>query len=154
MRLNFWPLLLSVLLLTGCLNDANTDPIIIVEPGSTAFFYVGNQTETDLELTFRIVQNYAGLPDSTLSLPAGESTRIFAAGDIGSHPMPADVFKEFIFFTTASGDTTTVLTVDPVTNEIWDKTVVAKEEETEELPQGAYFTLIVTDEDLDRPGSE
>lgn len=150
MRLVILPVFLLTLLLGGCLNDANNDPEIIIEYGSTAYFFVDNQSETDLGLTFRIVhQSYGAGADSTLTAPAGESTRIFAAGDIGSHPMPADLFEEISFFTTSGSNTTTVLTFAPVTNEIWDKTVVAEEEQSDELPNGAYFTLKVTDEDLE-----
>lgn len=127
-----------IILLVSCLdNNTGPEPTVITEPSARSYYYIANQSESDLSVTYKI----AFLPmDSTVAVPADSTTQIFESGGISSSPSPSGALANLRFYK-LSGDTTSLsFTIDPVVDENWDVS-------TEYAPGDAVtkYKLVVTE---------
>ena len=124
----------------GCLDNTGPEPTVITEPSARSYYYIANQSESDLSVTYKI----AFLPmDSTVAVPADSTTQIFESGGISSSPSPSEALANLRFYK-LSGDTTSpIFTIEPVVDENWDVS-------TEYVPGDAVtkYKLVVTEEDF------
>ncbi|MCH2450970.1 MAG: hypothetical protein MK198_12605 [Gracilimonas sp.] len=128
-------LLVFVTSLVGCLDTTN-GPEVITEPSARSNYYIVNQTESDLNVTYEIAfQNM----DSTVAVFADSTTKICEAGDIGSSPPPSSALEKLSFFEMSNNNTSPLLTIQPIVDENWG---VSGEEDA------TRFELVITTEDI------
>lgn len=108
-----------VVSLAGCLDSATNEPEIIIEPAAWSNFYIVNQTDSDLSVTYEIA--FAD-KDSTVAVLADSTVKIFEAGDIGSSPPPSSALGKLSFFKLSNDNTSPILTIHPIVDEDWDVT--------------------------------
>lgn len=72
-------LLACLISLTGCL-DNSSEPGPVIDYGGISDYYIVNQTDIDLNVTFKI---RATGNDSTVAVPANSTFKIFRSGGIG-----------------------------------------------------------------------
>jgi len=128
-------LLVFIISLVGCLGTTN-GPEVITEPSARSNYFIVNQTESDLNVTYKI----ASLDmDSTVTVLADSTTKIFEAGDIGSSPPPSSAFENLRFFELSNNNTSPLLTIQPIVNEDWG--VTGEDDATR-------FELVITNDDI------
>lgn len=138
-----------VLLMASCLENS-TEPEVIIDYGVTSYFYVNNQTGSDLQLTYKIA--FIEM-DSTVTVPADTTLKIFQAGDIGMSPKPSDAFHKISVYRFTENQSTLFLTIDPVTDGDW---MIVDEDLNEVDPEStnrygedgsSYYELVITNDD-------
>ncbi|MEX0779947.1 MAG: hypothetical protein WD491_07855 [Balneolales bacterium] len=128
-------LLVFVTSLVGCLHETN-GPEVITEHSARSNYYIVNQTESDLNVTYEIA--FLEM-DSTVAILADSTTKIFEAGDIGSSPPPTTAFEKLSFFERSDNNTSPLLTIQPIVDENWD--VTGEDDATR-------FELVITNDDI------
>lgn len=128
-------LLIFITSLVGCLDTTN-GPEVITEPSTRSNYYIVNQTESDLNVTYKIA--FLDM-DSTVAVLADSTTKIFDAGDIGSSPPPTSAFEKLSFFELSNNNTSPLLTIQPIVNEDWR---VSGEDDA------TRFELVITNDDI------
>lgn len=128
-------LLVFITSLVGCLDTTNS-PEVITEPSTRSNFFIVNQTESDLNVTYKIA--FLDM-DSTVAVLADSTTKIFEAGDIGSSPTPSSAFENLRFFGLSNNNTSPLLTIQPIVNEDWG--VTGEDDATR-------FELVITNDDI------
>lgn len=129
-------LLVCLIALVGC-GDNSTDPGPVVDYGSIAFFHITNQSTTDLKVTFKIKYNKA---DSTVTVPADSTTKIYRMGGLGGRFPPSTAFIKLRFYKRSAQDLKNpMLVIKPIENDNWDR---------EQGDIGIDYTLVITEEDL------
>lgn len=128
-------LLVFIISLVGCLDTTNS-PEVITEPSTRSNFFIVNQTESDLNVTYKIA--FLDM-DSTVAVLADSTTKIFEAGDIGSSPTPSSAFEKLRFFGLSNNNTSPLLTIQPIVNEDWG--VTGEDDATR-------FELVITNDDI------
>lgn len=129
--------LVCLISLVGCL-DNSTDPEPIVEPLGRSYYYVDNQSQSDLNVVYKI----ADFPvDSAVVVPADTTVKIFQLAR-SSSPTPSEAFGNLRFYTHPGDTTSPILTIEPVVDENWNRTIAN---------DTAKYELVITKEDLPNP---
>lgn len=101
--------------MVGCLENS-TEPEIIVDYVASSYYYVGNQTGSDLQITYKIAHIDM---DSTLTVPADTTFKIFQSGAIGMPPAPSEVFDKISVYKLPQNQSPPFLTIEPILDEDW-----------------------------------
>lgn len=104
-----------VLTMAACL-ESSTEPEIIIDYGASSYFYVNNQTDSDMQVTYNIA--FIEM-DSTVTVPADTTLKIFQAGDIGAPPKPSEALGKITVYQLLENQSSLFLTIDPVTDGDW-----------------------------------
>lgn len=132
-------LLACLISLAGCL-DNSTEPEPVIDYGGISDYYIANQTDIDLNVTFKIKGTGN---DSTVTVPKDSTVKIFRGGGIGGS-VPIGTFSKFSFYKLSDNNMKTpLLVIEPIVNDNW---IVIKN--TEEGDNSGNFKLPITEEDL------
>lgn len=123
--------------MAGCL-DNNTGSDTTPELVTRENYYITNQSESDLTLTYKIA---SADMDSTVAVPADSTTKIFENGGIGNSSTPSSSFASLRFYKKAGDRTSPLLTIEPIVNENWNFTAGGDDEP-------AKYELVITEEDI------
>lgn len=127
----------STLLMASCLDNTGSDPEPIVEPLGRSYYYVDNQSQSNLNVVYKIT----GFPvDSTVSVPSKTMTKFFQLARSNS-PKPSEAFDNLRFYNAADGNTSPIYTVDPIGDDNWNDV-------TAEADTVKKYKLIITNEDV------
>lgn len=137
----------AIFILVGCLDSTGPEPTPIIEPSGISSLYIDNQTSLNLNVTYKMTDNYSGL-DSTVAVPAESVTQILRAGGF-SPPFPSNVLANLFFYNSSGETESPIFMIDPVVDEGWNSTGI----EVIEVDDGSYlsaakFELVITDEEL------
>ena len=141
--------LIIMLAMTACLENS-TEPEIITEYVASSYFYVNNQTGSDLQVTYKIA--FIEM-DSTVTVPADTTFKIFQAGDTGIPPKPSEAIRKIAVYQLLENQSPLFLTFDPVTDGDW---MIVDEDLNEIDPEStniygkdgsAYYELILSEGD-------
>lgn len=136
--LKFIVSLFTLVLFIGCMKKEM--PEIVTDFVGATVYYVSNETEIDLDVTYRIAETTI---DSTAILPLGKATDILQYGGLGGHFQPSLAFDNLVFY--KSSDTARVkplLTFDIVRNNDWKIIPLADDNKI-------GYQLSITPEDID-----
>jgi hypothetical protein len=126
--------------LAGCL-DNNTEPKPVVDYGGFSEYYIVNQSELDLNATYKIAPTPID-KDSTIVVPADSTTKIFEYGGIGGNFQPSYVFANLSFYKLSDKKMISpLLTIEPIVDKNW-KSVNVKGDNT------IKYELIITNGDI------
>ncbi|MBE9464433.1 hypothetical protein ACFP1I_05400 [Dyadobacter subterraneus] len=119
---------------SGCKNPDDPANKILIEPVGSSYYYVKNQTDTDLHAEFQVpiydrsIDSVVQI-DSIIPIPRLSTTKIREdLGHFGHNPVPGDTFKNIRFFKITGGTKTLVLEINPVKNERWISTILSRDE--------------------------
>lgn len=107
---------LSFMLAMGACLENSTEPEIIIDHGAYSYFYVDNQTGSDLKVSYKIA--FLDM-DSTVTVPTDTTFQVFQAGDMGLPPTPAEAIRKIAVYQLLENQSPLFLTIDPVTDADW-----------------------------------
>jgi hypothetical protein len=130
--------------LVGCL-DNNTGTKPVVDPVGYSEYYIVNQSGKDLNAAYDLNTEYKGTPidkDSTVSVPADSSSKLFKLGGIGGYFPPSRTFAKLSFYNLSDSDMKSpLLTIDPIVDEHWKPSRANS--------NTVKFELVITQNDLE-----
>jgi hypothetical protein len=135
---------------TGCKNPDNSSEIMDGPVGGS-YYYVKNQTESDLLVQFpvpvydRSIDSII-LVDSTIQISRLATTKIFEdMGNFGFNPTPSHTFREIRFYTIAGEQKEPALNIKPVINDKWISKILSRDEYGYGLTE---YQFVIKKEDL------
>jgi len=148
-RLSVIVLLLFSTWLFGCKNADHSNELMDGPVGSS-YYYVRNQTDSDLLAEFPIpfydrTIDKMILVDSIIQIPHQTTLKIFEDSNFGFNPIPSHAFKEMRFYRIAGEQKTLVLNIKPVTNEQWISKIISRDQYGYGLTE---YQFVVKKEDL------
>jgi hypothetical protein len=125
----------------GCQQEP--DELIITECVGASFYYLDNQSSSDLLVSF-------GNPwlnqqmDTLTSVNSARRVLVGQDASFGSMPRPSETFDSFVLYIRSGAKKTIVYKQDPVQNALWTKRK-HNENDPDFGCQQVDYTLIVTD---------
>jgi len=133
-------LLTCLITLAGCLDNTGSDPDPVVDYGGISDYYIANQSDLDLTLTFKISSTEN---DSMVAVPADSTVKIFRDGGIGGS-VPIGTFSKLSFYKLSDNNMETpLLVIEPIVNDNWNAI-----KNPEEGDYSWKFKLPITEEDI------
>jgi hypothetical protein len=123
--------------MVGCLSNTGNNPPIITEPAATSYFFITNQSASNLKVTYKIANTSV---DSTVSVPADSTTKILELLR-SIFPTPSEAFANLSFYLPSNNTTLPIFTIKPIMDKNWNN-ITAKSDTTRK------YELVVTDEDI------
>ncbi|SHF78705.1 hypothetical protein SAMN05443144_11362 [Fodinibius roseus] len=131
-------LLACVISLVSCLGNTGSEPTVITEPLGRSYYYITNQSESNLNVTYKIA-NFA--VDSTVAVPTNSTTKVFQLAR-SNFPAPSEAFDNLRFFMQSSDMTSPIFVVEPIVDENWNDI-------TAEGDTVKKYELRLTEEDIE-----
>jgi hypothetical protein len=129
-------------ILSSCLDNTGTEPTVPTEPGGKTNYYITNQSGSDLNVTYKTTDTYSSI-DSTVTVPADSSIKIYTARAIGLVPYPSYALANLGFYKLSGNTSSPLLTIDPVVDDNWN---IGRE--NEKKGTATTWTLTLTQKDL------
>jgi hypothetical protein len=123
--------------LVGCLSNTGNNPPIITEPAATSYFFITNQSTSNLKVTYKIANTSV---DSTVSVAVNSTTKILELLR-STFPTPSEAFANLSFYLPSSNITSPIFTIKPIIDKNWNN-ITAKSDTIRK------YELVVTDEDI------
>jgi hypothetical protein len=130
-------LFVVVISLVGCLGNTGAAPIVITEPAATSYYYIANQSESNLNVTYKIANTPV---DSAVSVPAGSTTKILELLR-STFPAPSEAFDNLRFYLLSSDTTSPIFTVNPIMDRNWNN-ITTKSDTVKK------YELVITNENI------